>query len=39
MTLYERCPTCGGNGVLETDEELRYCPNCDGQGDRPVTVG
>lgn len=39
MTLYERCGACSGSGVVEDRGRLRYCPHCDGQGERPVTVG
>lgn len=38
MAVYERCGTCDGSGIVEDHERLRYCPNCDGQGDRPVSA-
>lgn len=36
MVLYERCGSCRGTGVVEDRDELRYCPYCDGEGQRRV---
>lgn len=38
MTVYERCRTCDGSGVVEHAGRMMYCKRCSGTGDLPVTV-
>lgn len=33
---YRPCDACRGTGLVEMPDGKRYCPICDGQGDRPV---